>query len=202
MKASPNVETPTPAGRDDVTAALLAATERLCATRQPSSFTVRQIASEAHVTTSLLYFYFESKDHLILATVKSIASEIDASVAGADGVVAIASAVRRALAERPAFPRLLAWFVLEGRGFAELSDDPVLERLVAAFASDGVPDPCTDAGVVVTLLLGNALLAGGVNEGLERSSDDKRLLHTLDQTLAAVASERASGSASDGVSLK
>jgi AcrR family transcriptional regulator len=161
---------------------------------------VRQIASEARVTTSLLYFYFRSKDDIILATVKSIASEIDAAVADTDGVSAIASAVSRALAERPAFPRLLAWFVLEGRGFAELSDDPVLERLVTAFTSDGAPDPSTDAGVVVTLLLGNALLAGAVNDGLERSSDDERLLHALDQTLAAIALERASGPASDGVS--
>jgi len=200
MKASPSAGTPTPAGREDVTAALLAATERLCATGQPSSFTVRQIASEARVTTSLLYFYFESKDDIILATVRSIASGIDAAVAGTDGVGAIASAVRRALAERPAFPRLLAWFVLEGRGFAELSDDPVLERLVAAFTRDGAPDPSTDAGVVVTLLLGNALLAGAVNEGLERSSDDEHLLHALDRTLTAVASEKASGPASDGVS--
>lgn len=200
MKASPNPETPTPAGRDEVTAALLAATERLCATGQPSSFTVRQIASEACVTTSLLYFYFNSKDDIILTTVKSIASEIDASVAGTDGVGAIASAVSRALAERPAFPRLLAWFVLEGRGFAELSDDPVLKRLIAAFASDGAPDTHTDAGVIVTLLLGNALFAGAVNEGLERSSDDERLIQALDQALAAVALERASGPASDKAS--
>ena len=200
MKASPNAGTPTPAGRDEVTAALLAATERLCATGQPSSFSVRQIASEARVTTSLLYFYFRSKDDIILATVKSIASEIDAAVAGADGVSAIASAVSRALTERPAFPRLLAWFVLEGRGFAELSDDPVLERLVTAFTSDGAPDPSTDAGVVVTLLLGNALLAGGVNEGLERSSEDERRPQALDQVLTAVTSERAPGPASNNAS--
>jgi AcrR family transcriptional regulator len=200
MKASSNAATPTPAGRDEVTVALLAATERLCATGQPSSFTVRQIASEARVTTSLLYFYFKSKDDLILATVRSIASEIDVAVAGADGVGAIASAVSRALAERPAFPRLLAWFVLEGRGFAELSDDPVLERLVAAFTSDGAPDAHTHAGVAVTLLLGNALLGGAVNEGLERSSHDERLIQALDRALAAVTSQRASGPASDKAS--
>jgi AcrR family transcriptional regulator len=202
MKASPHPETPTPAGRDEVTAALLAATERLCATGQPSSFSVRQIAFEARATTSLLYFYFKSKDDIILATLKSVASEIDVAVAGADGVGAIVSAVSRALAERPAFPRLLAWFVLEGRGFAELSDDPVLERLIAAFTSDGAPDPHTHAGVAVTLLLGNALLAGAVNEGLERSSHDERLIQALNQALAAVTSQRASGPASDKASPK
>jgi len=196
MKAATSASNPAPVGRDQVTASLLAATERLCATGQPSSFTVRQIASEAQVTTSLLYFYFKSKEDIILATVQSIASEIDGSLAGSDGVAAIASAVSRALAERPAFPRLLAWFVLEGRSFAELSDDPVLERLVSAFARDGAPDPSTDAGVIVTLLLGNALLGGAVNEGLERSSDDARLIQALDQTIAAVTSHRTTSPAS------
>ena len=44
---------PTPVGRDAVTAAVLAATERLSESGQPSSFTVRQIAEEAGVTPSL-----------------------------------------------------------------------------------------------------------------------------------------------------
>jgi hypothetical protein len=54
--------------------------------------------------------------------------------------------------------------------------------------------------VAVTLLLGNALLAGAVNEGLERSSHDERLIQALNQALAAVTSQRASGPASDKAS--
>lgn len=169
----------TPQGRDEVSASLLAATERLCAEGQPSSFTVRRIASEAGVTTSLLYFYFGSKDELVLATVRSIAADVDASVAESVGIAAMASDMRRLLEGRPAFARLLAWFVLEGRSLAELAEDPFLARLVSAFADFGSPDPTTDAGAVVTRLLGDALFAGDVNRGLGRTRDDTRLFEAL-----------------------
>lgn len=188
MATPSNDDNPAPSGREEVTAALLAATEKLCAKGQPSSFSIREIAAEAGVTTSLLYFYFKSKDDVILATVRSIAADIDAEVAGADTPTDIAAAVSRALAERPAFPRLLAWFVLEGRGFGELSDDPVLARLVSAFSQHGA-DPVTNAGVAVTLLLGNTLLADAVNEGLERSPADTRLRQALDHVRDTVTSE-------------
>jgi len=173
---------PPPAGREQVIGAVLAATERLSATGQPSSFTVRQIAAEAGVTTSLLYFYFKSKDDIVLATVRSISTEIDSAVAGHEGVGDISSATSRMLAKHPAFPRLLAWLVLEGRSFAELSDDPFLNRLGRMFAAQGSSDPDTDAGAVVTMLLGNALFRGDINAALERPSDDRRLIEALDRT--------------------
>ena len=160
---------------------MLAATERLCATGQPSSFTVRQIAAEAGVTTSLLYFYFESKDDIVLATVRSISAEIDAAVAGEIDVGSISSATSRMLAEHPAFPRLLAWLVLEGRSFSELSDAPFLGGLVRMFAERGSSDPGTDAGAVVTMLLGNALFLGDINAALGRPKNDKPLIHALDR---------------------
>lgn len=180
---------PPPAGREQVIAAVLAATERLSATGQPSSFTVRQIAAEAGVTTSLLYFYFNSKDDIVLATVRSISAKIDAAVAGHEGVGDISSATSRMLAKHPAFPRLLAWLVLEGRSFSELSDDPFLNRLARMFDTKGSSDPDTDAGAVVTMLLGNALFRGNINAALERPSDDERLIAALDRARVAFASK-------------
>lgn len=194
MSASKSSKGPTPAGRDAVTAAVLAATERLCASRQPSSFTVREIAAEAGVTTSLLYFYFKSKDDIVLATVRSLSAEIDAAVAGEGDVGALSTATSRMIAEHPAFPRLLAWLVLEGRSFAELADDPFLGRLTGMFAERGHNDPTTASAAVVTMLLGNALFRGAANVAIRRPSDDERLIRALDQARVAFADEAVGGS--------
>ena len=179
-----------PAGRDQVVASLLSATEQLCSTRQPSSITVREIASEAGVTTSLLYFYFESKDDIIVATLRSVASEIDAAVASVGGAEEMTAEVGRLLIERPAFSRIIAWLILEGRSITEeMGDHPFTRRLMTAFAEDDAGDPHTRSGVIVTMLLANALFHGGVNVALGRSSDDERLIQALDQAVAALTSE-------------
>lgn len=182
MSASQRRDEPPPAGRKAVVASLLAATERLSTTGQPSSFTVRQIAAEAGVTTSLLYFYFKSKDDIILATVGSMSAEIDAEVSKETDIGAMVSTVNRILASRPAFPRLLAWLVLERRTSGELSDYPFLGRLSTIFSQRGSVDPSSDAGAVVTTLLGVALFREATNVALGRSPDDERLIQTLDLT--------------------
>lgn len=140
------------------------------------------------MTTSLLYFYFKSKDLLVLATARAIAEDVDASLADLENPSQFASAVGRALALRPAFARLLAWLVLEGRGIAELSGDPVLARLFAAFDRAGSPDPVTDGAAAATLLLGTSLLGPAMNEVIGRSPDDERLLHALDRSLGGASS--------------
>jgi len=188
LSGSHDHENRAPEGREAITASLLAATERLSTTGQPSSFTVRQIAAEAGVTTSLLYFYFKSKDDIVLATVRSMSAEIDAAVAGEADIEDMVSAVSRQLAMRPAFPRLLAWLVLEGRPLGELSDDPFLGRLATVFSQRDSADPLTDAGAVVTMLLGNALYRGDVNTAIERSAVDGRLTDALDRAVGAFAS--------------
>lgn len=194
MSASQGSNGPAPAGREAVTAAVLAATERLCASGQPSSFTVRQIAAEAGVTTSLLYFYFKSKDDIVLATVQSLSAEIDAAVAAETDVGALSTATSRMIAEHPAFPRLLAWLILEGRSFAELADDPFLGRLARMFAERDHSDPRTASAAVVTMLLGNALFRGAANVAIDRPPDDERLTQALDQARVAFANEEVVGS--------
>jgi AcrR family transcriptional regulator len=175
-----------PRGRDQVTNALLAATERLCAKGQPSSITVNDIAHEAGVTTSLLYFYFESKDELILVTLRSIATEMNALAAGTTEPGEIAATVSRSLRDRPAFARILAWLVLEGRSTTQgMGGHPFLERLVATLATNQAGDPITTAGAVVAMLLSNALLTPGINVALGRDADDARLVDALDASIAA-----------------
>ena len=174
-----------PRGRNQVTNALLAATERLCATGQPSSITVNDIAHEAAVTTSLLYFYFESKDELILATLRSIATEMDALAAGTTEPGKMAAAVSKSLHDRPAFVRILVWLVLEGRSMTqEMGGHPFLQRLVATLATNEADDPITNAGAVVAMLLSNALLSPGINVALGRDADDMRLVDALNASIA------------------
>lgn len=176
-----------PRGRDQVTAALLAATEGLCASSQPSSFTVSDIAQEANVTTSLLYFYFKSKDDLVIATLQSMASDMDALAAGAANPHEMATVVKRSLTDRPAFARIIAWFVLEGRPIAEeMGNQPFLQRLIVTFAADESDDPHTEAGAVVAILLANAFLSGGINLALGREGDDERLVRALDDSIAGI----------------
>jgi len=176
-----------PRGRDQVTAALLSATEGLCASSQPSSFTVNDIAQEANVTTSLLYFYFQSKDDLVIATLRSIASDMDALAAGAANPREMAAVVKRSLSDRPAFARIIAWFVLEGRPIAEeMGDQPFLRRLMMTLAADDSDDPHTEAGAVVAMLLANAFLSGGINSALGRDGDDERLVKALDDSIDTI----------------
>lgn len=182
-----------PAGRDQVVASLLFATEQLCSTRQPSSVTVREIASEAGVTTSLLYFYFASKHDIIVATLRSVGSEMDEAAANTRGAREMAAEVSRLLIERPAFSRIIAWLILEGRSITdEMGDHPFMRRLMTAFAENDAEDPHTRAGVVVTMLLANALFHRGVNVALGRPSDDERLIQALDRVVA-LTSESAIG---------
>jgi AcrR family transcriptional regulator len=147
---------------------------------------VNDIAHEAGVTTSLLYFYFESKDELILVTLRSIATEMNALAAGTTEPGEMAATVSRSLRDRPAFARILAWLVLEGRSITQgMGGHPFLERLVATLATNQAGDPITTAGAVVAMLLSNALLTPGINVALGRDADDARLVEALDASIAA-----------------
>jgi AcrR family transcriptional regulator len=117
---------------------------------QPSSFTVNDIAKEAGVTTSLLYFYFQSKDDIIVETLRTIASDLDTLAADANSPTDMASVVSVSLAKRPAFARIVAWFVLEGRSITdEMGDHPFMQRLIMTLAENESEDPLTQSGAVV-----------------------------------------------------
>ena len=189
MSASHSTSSARPSGLDQVIDALLSATEQLCATSQPSSFTVKNIAHESGVTTSLVYFYFQSKDDLIVATLKMIASDADALAANSDSAQDMAAEVSRFLKGRPAFARIIAWLILEGRSVTEeMGDHPFMRRLIATLATDQTEDPFTPTGVVVSLLLSNAFLSGPINVSLGRESNDHRIVAATDELIAALLS--------------
>ena len=175
-----------PSGRDEVTRALLSATEELCTVRQPSSFTVADIAHEANTTTSLLYFYFESKDDIVIETLRSIASDLDAEAAGASTESEMAALAGRAIVGRPAFARIIAWLILEGRSVTqEMGEDPFLRRLMATLAMGTSDDPSTQAGAIACVILSKSFFGHAVSVAVGRESDDERIPEELDRYIAA-----------------
>lgn len=176
-----------PQGREQVTRAVIDACERLAERTVPSRFTIKQLSAEAGVTTSLLYFYFESKDDIVAATLRSIATEIDEA---ASAVAEPAEMIRAAVTfvwERPAFPRMLAALILEGHNVTELmGDHPFLRRLGAAAASTTLDtDPQTAAGLAVTIILGAGSYGRAVNVAIGRDPSDQRLPEAIRRVAAS-----------------
>jgi AcrR family transcriptional regulator len=152
---------------------------------QPSSSTVAEIARDANVATSLLYFYFQSRDDIIPATLRWIQTLMVATKATTPGETAMA--VSNALIDRPAFARILAWLVLEGRGLTEeMGDHPFLRRLTTTLAVGASNGSHTRAGTVVAVLLSHALFADDINRALGRRYDDRRLPEELDGLITTV----------------
>lgn len=186
MSTDCETATTRPSGRVEVTAALLSATERLCVVSQPSTFTVADIARQANTTTSLLYFYFESKDDIVIATLRWIATELDAVATDATPGE-MAAAVSRSLSARPAFVRIISWLILEGRSVTvEMGDHPFLRRLLVSLSADNADDAHTQAGAVIAVLLSNALFSGDINAAIGRKRDDHQISDALDGCIVAL----------------
>lgn len=109
-----------PRGREEVCAALITAAAELFSHGIPALVSVRDIAGRANVNHGLVHQYFGSKDALVAATIEHLARERAVIVERAPDE---ASAVRAALRfqhQHPAYTRLLAWWLLEGRDINEL----------------------------------------------------------------------------------
>ena len=182
MDSRPSAPSQT-ADRDDFARRLVLATERLAEREQPAKITVRKIAEEAGVATGLLYSYFPSRDAVILATLISMAHEMEGLLQDATGLEGTITEGSRFLTNRPGFSRLIAWVILQGDDLAELKDDPMLVRLKSDFEAMGLPHPEIHAGVVSTMLLGNAYFQAGINSAIEGDPGDERLSQALSQTI-------------------
>lgn len=182
----------TPYGPREVPEALIAACERLCSSSPPSLVSVRDIAAEAGVTLGLVHHYFRSKDALVVATLRSIATDIDRVAADALAKTGdrgeMIRAVWRMLQERPAFPSIVTWWLLEGRNLTEaMGDHPFLRRLVASLGGAEDADGATLAGVVIAQILGGTVLRVGINRALGRPVDDGALTDRLESIVVDVA---------------
>ncbi|MGI9667893.1 MAG: TetR/AcrR family transcriptional regulator [Acidimicrobiia bacterium] len=172
-----NTQTETvPQGRVQVVTAILDACEHLSERTVPSAFTIVDLAREAKITTSLLYFYFDSKDAIVAATLQRFAEEADAGAGQFDDPAEMVDAARRLLWRRPAFSRIITSMWLEGTDITELmGNHPFLQRLMTAEATRHPEDPETHAGRAVIDLLATSVFGPAVNNAMGRELYDPRI---------------------------
>lgn len=178
-------------GRAETVDALISACERPCSTTPPALVSVRDIALEAGVTTGLVHHYFESKDALLIATLRSMSAEIDHVAGEALDITAdpgeMVRAVWRSLQDRPAFAYIVAWWLLEGRNVTgAMGDHPFLRRLTVALGTAQSDDGQTDAGVVAIMILAGTAFRHGLNRALGRSTGDPALAEQFEKTVVDV----------------
>ncbi len=147
-----------PRGREAVTRALLEAASRLFVERGPAAVSVRELAAEAGVNHGLVHQYFGSKDALVRATLEYLATELQPVAEGARDVPASIHPLLRAIGQREAFVRLLAWQLLEGADPAALPGEfPVVRRTLERIAEElGDSDTRVDSRIAVAAFVSMA----------------------------------------------
>ena len=125
--------------------------------------------------------------NIVAATLRSIATEIDAAASAVTEPAEMIGAAVTFVWERPAFPRMLAALILEGYNVTELmGDHPFLRRLGAAAASTTLDaDPQTAAGLAVTIILGAGSYGRAVNVAIGRDPSDQRLPEAIRRVAAS-----------------
>jgi AcrR family transcriptional regulator len=141
--------------------------------------TVRAVAEAAGVSPALVYHHFTDKDDLIGRSLDRMAVDLSAAAEVQSPPAALRQLWRR-LDERPAFARIIVWYVLEGRDVSALmSNHPLIARVAARAAEDGIGDPATLGGRMAILGLAGALLGAPVNRAIGRADTDERVLESL-----------------------
>ena len=125
----------------------------------------------------LVHYYFESKDALLVATLRSMSIDIDRVAADAleatSDPVEMVRVVWRFSQERPAFMSIVAWWLLEGRNVTEaMGDHPFLRRLAVALGGAGDPDGQTHAAVIGSMIVAGTVFRLGFNRTLGRPTGD------------------------------
>ena len=178
----------TPHGRAEIPEALIAACERLCSSQAPALVSVRDIAEEARVTTGLVHHYFDSKDALVAATLRSMSTDIAVTAAAALETTGdpgeMVRAVWRLVQVRPAFTMIAAWWTMEGRNVTEaMGEHPFIKALAVAIGAPQRPDAVTQAAVVASMILGGNVMRVGLNRALGREDGDQELVQAMETAI-------------------
>ena len=124
-------------------ASLVSAAAELFAARGPDGVSLREIAARAGLNYGLIHQYVGSKDELLRLVIEQSTSTTAARFAQADGVGEALELLQGPVgADRPPYPRLLAWAILQGRDPRELAGpSPALPQLIAMLPEKGADDP-------------------------------------------------------------
>jgi AcrR family transcriptional regulator len=123
-------------------ASLVAAATELFAERGPDGVSLREIAAHAGLNYGLIHQYVGSRDDLLRLVIAHSTSTTAARFAQAGDVGAALDLLLGPVgADRPAYPRLLAWAILQGRDAKELAGpSPALPGLIAKLPQQGQVD--------------------------------------------------------------
>jgi AcrR family transcriptional regulator len=123
-------------------ASLVAAATELFAERGPDGVSLREIAAHAGLNYGLIHQYVGSKDELLRLVIAHSTTTTAARFAQAGGVGEALELLQGPVgADRPAYPRLLAWAILQGRDPRELAGpSPALPQLIAMLPAKGADD--------------------------------------------------------------
>jgi AcrR family transcriptional regulator len=127
-------------------ATLVAAATELFAARGPDGVSLREIAAHAGLNYGLIHQYVGSKDDLLQMVIAHSTQTTAARFAEAAGVGEALELLQGPVgADRPAYPRLLAWAILQGRDPRELAGpSPALPQLIAMLPETGALGAGTD----------------------------------------------------------
>ena len=120
-------------------ASLVSAATELFAARGPDGVSLREIAAHAGLNYGLIHQYVGSKDELLRLVIARSTSTTAARFAEAGGVGEALELLQGPVgADRPPYPRLLAWAILQGRDPKELAGpSPALPQLIAMLPDRG-----------------------------------------------------------------
>jgi len=187
-------------------ASLVAAATELFAARGPDGVSLREIAAHAGLNYGLIHQYVGSKDDLLRMVIAHSTQTTAARFAQAAGVGEALELLQGPIGtDRPAYPRLLAWAILQGRDPRELAGPaPALPQLIAMLpatsaegpdhvpaASDHVPaapdladDPRLRAAAIAALTLGWSLFGTFVSHAAGLDDVAPAEAHAAVQSLA------------------
>ena len=122
-------------------ASLVSAAAELFAARGPDGVSLREIAAHAGLNYGLIHQYVGSKDELLRLVIEQSTTTTAARFAQADGVGEALELLQGPVgADRPPYPRLLAWAILQGRDPRELAGpSPALPQLIAMLPESRAP---------------------------------------------------------------
>lgn len=174
----------------------MAAAAELFAERGPDGVSLREIAAHAGLNYGLIHQYVGSKDDLLQLVIAQSTSTTAARFAQAGGVGEALELLQGPVgAERPPYPRLLAWAILQGRDPKELAGPaPALPKLIAMLpgkgADDDLPDndlsgdPRLRAAAITALTLGWSLFGTFVSHAAGLDDVAPADAHAAVQSLA------------------
>ena len=112
----------------------------------PDGVSLREIAAHAGLNYGLIHQYVGSKDELLRLVIAQSTSTTAARFAQADGVAEALELLQGPVGtDRPPYPRLLAWAILQGHDPRELAGPaPALPKLIAMLPAPGAADRPAD----------------------------------------------------------